>query len=146
MHRFFTTNHCADTNFFKLKPFQAAKRLIDKNYNVIIKPDTYYSIAFDNEQENLIYAYTDPMVFFGDIFRITEDGLLKITPEPCYYVSHAFQSNNDAPLSNNIYNFNEMGMMTLRNKNNEFMVVDINGNIVMPFTKSYFTKRQALLL
>lgn len=115
--------------------------LIDKNYNVIIKPDKYYLIRFDGEQENLIYAYTDPMVFFGDIFKITKDGLLKITPEPCFLESGSLQSDNKVyPLSISTYNFSQMGFITLRNKNNEFAVIDIDGNIVMPFTKSYFYK------
>lgn len=96
--------------------------IIDENYNVIIKPDTYYQIEFDTEDRSIIYAYVDPYARLGDIYRVTDKGLVKITAE-MYYMYYSYLGNN--------------ATMRVMNKQNEYGVIDKNGKFVMPFTFVY---------
>ncbi len=112
--------------------------LIDKNYNVVLEPDTYFQIEFDPMDKNIIYGYIDPYSKFGDIYKITNKGLIKINKE-MYGISHSFiySYNADTTTGEDSY-FNTFNMVSVRNKNSEYGVINRNGDVVMEFSKDYY--------
>lgn len=111
--------------------------LIDKNYNVVLEPDTYFEIEFDPMDKNIIYGYIDPYFKFGDIYKITDNGPVKINKE-MYSISHRFiYSFTDTTTGDYSY-FYTFNMISVRNKNSEYGVIDRNGDVVMEFTKDYY--------
>lgn len=96
--------------------------LIDKNYKVVLEPDTYFQIIFDERDQNIIYCYIDPYFRYGDVYKITDKGLVKITKQMYYF----FDSQ-----------FNYFDMISARNKDGEYGIINRDGNTVLGFSKEY---------
>ena len=106
----------------RLEYSQSTKHgLIDENYNVVLEPDTYFQIVFDEMNQNIIYGFTDPQFHFGDAYKITNTGLVKINKEMYYFTPFLFSD-----------------MTAVKNKNSEYGVIDRDGNIIIDFTKDCY--------
>ena len=127
--------------------------LIDENYNVVLEPDTYFQIEFDSMDKNIIYCYIDPYGKLGDIYRITDNGLVKINKE-MYFLNHKYiYAYSSDTTTGGVSYFCTSNMISVSNLNPEYGVIDENGNedrssengvidrngdIIVEFTKDYF--------
>ncbi|HAQ41983.1 MAG TPA: hypothetical protein DCM73_14890 [Clostridiales bacterium] len=111
--------------------------LVDKNYNIVLKPDTYLQIEFDSIDKNILYAYTDIYYRYGDIYKITDNGLIKITSEP-YYMNllYFISANAYGPYSYSY--FNNSSVIAVAKVGPQFGVINRNGQIIIPFSSDYY--------
>lgn len=113
--------------------------LIDKDYNVVVEP-AYYWITYDSYDENIIYAFMDTYARYGDIYKITDQGLKKINSEMyCMNLSFAVRLESAFGGFENINSSAFSGdMIAVADRQHEhYGVIDKSGNFIMPFTDKY---------
>lgn len=127
--------------------------LIDENYNVVLEPDTYFQIEFDPMDKDIIYCYIDPYSKYGDFYRITDNGPVKINKE-MHFLNHKYiYAYSSDTTTGEVSFFCTSDMISVSNLNPEYGVIDENGNedrsseygvidrngdIIIEFTKDYF--------
>lgn len=117
--------------------------LIDKNYNVVVEPK-YFLINYDAYDKNIIYAYTDIYAHYGDIYKITDEGLKKINSE-MYHTNVDFMVRLETTYNGlqgvggeSITNAFTGDMLVVADKDYEhYGVIDKSGGFIIPFTDKY---------
>jgi len=116
--------------------------LIDKDYNVVMEPK-YYLITHDCYDKNIIYVYMDIYSNYGDIYKITEEGLKKIASEismnpsfkvPLESADEGFQDVGGESIASNVYCY----IIAVKDKEGKhYGVIDKSGNFIFPLTDKY---------